>query len=151
MGIVSGVALGVIWASLAPRVPLIVRPDSAVPQGYQPDGYIAADLAFAGLAVIAGLAIAIGLVRMRREHVLSVLVAALLAGLLGSGLMWFVGTHLGDVDLEGLSATIDTDVVVDAPLRLSMPALLLVWPLASAVFLTVIAAIDLWREFRAAR
>ncbi len=149
MGVVAGLALGVIWWRLAPRVSLVVRPDSAVPEGYQPQGYLAADLAFAGLAMVAGIAIGTGLVRMRREHLSSVLVASLISGLLGSALMWFVGTHLGDVDIEGLSATTTTEVVVDAPLRLSMPALGLVWPIASVAVVTVLAAIDFTREYRA--
>ena len=148
MGVVVGAALGVIWWRLAPRVPLVVRPDSARPQGFQPDGYLAADLAFAILALIAGIAIAVGLVRMRREHLAPTLVGALLAGFIGSPLMWFIGEHLGAVDIEGLSATVTSDLVVDGPLRLSMPALLLVWPIASVFVITVMAAIDAWREFK---
>lgn len=151
MGVVVGVAFGVIWWRLAPRVPLVVRPDRAVPQGVQPDGYLGADLAFAVLAVIAGVAIAVGLVRMRREHLLSVLVAALLSGAVGTVLMWVVGERLGSVDIEGLSATTTTDIVVDAPLRVTMPALLLVWPITSAVIITVLAALDWWREFSGSR
>lgn len=151
MGVVVGVAFGVIWWRLAPRVPLVVRPDRAVPQGIQPDGYLGADLAFAALAVTAGIAIAVGLVRMRREHLLSVLVAALLSGAVGTLLMWAVGERLGSVDIEGLAATTTTDIVVDAPLQVTMPALLLVWPMTSAVIITVLAALDWWREFSAPR
>lgn len=151
MGVVVGVAFGVIWWRLAPRVPLVVRPDRAVPQGVQPDGYLGADLAFAILAVIAGIAIAVGLARMRREHLLSVLWAALLAGAIGTALMWFVGERLGSVDIEGLAATTSTDIVVDAPLQVSMPALLLMWPITSALVVTVLAALDWWREISARR
>lgn len=149
MGVVVGLAFGVIWWRLAPRVPLIVRPDRAVPQGIQPDGYLGADLAFAFLAVVAGIAIAVGLVRMRREHLLSVLGAALLSGAIGTIIMWAVGERLGSVDIEGLAATTTTDLVVDAPLQVTMPALLLVWPITSAVIITVLAALDWWREFSA--
>lgn len=151
MGAVVGVALGVIWWRLAPRVSLEIRPDRAVPDGYQPDGYLGADLSFGVLAVIAGIGIAVGLIRMRREHLSSVLGAALLSGAIGSVLMWFVGQRLGSVDIEGLSATAEVGLVVDAPLRVSMPALLLLWPIASALVVTIVAAGDWWQEFRAGR
>lgn len=148
IGAIAGVALGVLWWRLAPRVPIVVRPDTSYPAAYQPDGYIAADVAFALLAVVAGIAITIGLVRMRREHLLACLVAAILSGLIGSVLMWFVGGRLGHVDIEGLSATISDKVVVDAPLQLSMPALLLVWPIAGAVVVSVVAFADWLSEVR---
>lgn len=148
VGAIAGVALGVVWWRLAPRVPVVVRPDTVYPANYQPDGYIAADVAFAGLALVAGILVTVGLARMRREHLLSCLAAALLAGGIGSVLMWFVGTRLGHVDIEGLSATIADKVVVDAPLALSMPALMLVWPLTGAIVITVLAYADWWGEFR---
>lgn len=151
VGLLAGLALGVLWWRLAPRVPLVVRPGDAFPQGYQPDGYLGADVAYAILALIAGLAVTIGLVRMRREHLLSVLLASLLAGAVGSAAMWFVGQHLGSVDIEGLSATTTEDVVIDAPLQVSMPAVLLLWPLTAAAVVTVMALADWWEEFRAAR
>lgn len=148
MGVLAGLALGVIWARLAPRVPLVIGPDASRPQGFQPQEYLADDLTFAALSIVAGIAIAVGLARMRREHLTSVLGAALLAGFIGSGLMWFIGEHLGAVDIEGLSATVTTETVVDAPLRLSMPAVALVWPIASALVITVLAGFDAWRELR---
>lgn len=148
IGAIAGVALGVLWWRLAPRVPIVVRPDATYPAVYQPDGYIAADVAFAGLALVAGIAITIGLVRMRREHLLACLVAALLSGAIGSVLMWFVGERLGQVDIEGLSATITDKVTVDAPLHLNMPALLLVWPIAGALVITCIAFADWLGEVR---
>jgi len=148
VGAVGGVALGVVWWRLAPRVSVVVRPDAVYPANYQPDGYIAADVAFAILAVIAGVAVTIGLVRMRREHLIATLFAALLSGAVGSLLMWLVGTRLGHVDIEGLSATITDSVTVDAPLRLTMPALVLVWPIASALVVCIVALSDWLAEVR---
>ncbi|MBU6244424.1 MAG: hypothetical protein KGP12_04330 [Actinomycetales bacterium] len=150
-GLLAGVALGVLWWRLAPRVPLVVRPGESYPQGYQPDGYLGADVSFAILAMIAGVAVTIGLLAMRREHLISVLIASLLAGGLGSVAMWFVGGRLGSVDIEGLSATTTADVVVDAPLHVSMPAVLLLWPLTAAGLVTVMAFGDWWTQVRAGR
>jgi hypothetical protein len=149
-GLVSGIALGVVWWRLAPRVPVVVQPGGVFPDGYQPEGFLAADAAFGALAVVAGVAIAIGLANMRREHLLSVLVAAILASIVGTVAMWFVGTRLGSVDIEGLSAT-TSNVVVDAPLRVSMPGMFVMWSLASAIVITILALGDWVVEVRSAR
>jgi hypothetical protein len=151
VGLISGLALGVVWWRLAPRVPVVIQPGVSYPQGYQPEGYLAADAAFGVLALIAGIAITIGLANMRREHLASVLVAGLLSGVVGTAAMWFVGTRLGSVDIVGLSATTTTDVVVDAPLRVAMPGMFLMWPLGAAFIVTVLALGDWVNEVRADR
>lgn len=142
VGVLGGAALGVMWAALAPRVPLIVRPDAAYPQGYQPEGFLAADLAFGALALVAGILVTIGLAYMRREHLASVFVAALLAGVLGTAAMWFVGTRVGSVDIEGLIATTSEEIVVDAPLELTLPGMFLMWPLAASGVVCILALSD---------
>lgn len=151
VGLVSGAALGVVWWALAPRVPLVVRPGVSFPEGYQPQGYLAADVAFGALAVVAGVAIAIGLANMRRDHLVSVLAAALLASAVGTAAMWFIGTRLGSVDIDGLSATTTEDLLVDAPLHVSMPVMLVMWALASSAVVTILALSDWVVEVRRAR
>ncbi len=152
VGLISGAALGVVWWQLAPSIPLLVRPESgAYPEGYQPEGYLASDVTFAILAVIAGVAITVGLAYMRRDRLGSVLVGALLASAVGTVAMWFVGTRLGSVDIEGLVATTREDVVVDAPLSVSMPAMYLVWGISAALVVTVLALSDWLGERIAAK
>jgi hypothetical protein len=151
VGLVSGAALGVLWWALAPRVPVVVRPGVTFPEGYQPEGFLAADVAFGILALVAGIAITIGLAYMRREHLLSVLVGALLASVVGTAAMWFVGTRLGSVDIDGLVATTTEDVVVDAPLEVSLPVMFLIWAIASAAVVTILALSDWIAETRARR
>lgn len=142
-----GVALGVVWWRLAPRVPMVIRPEGSSFSQYQPDGFIAADVSFGILALLAGVALTIGLVVMRREHLVSVLGSALLAGIVGSILMWQVGSRLGAVDIAGLVATTDQETMVDGPLEIRMWALLLVWPIASATVVTITAVAD-WLSHR---
>lgn len=142
VGLVSGAALGVLWAALAPRVPVVVGESGVVPDDFQPEQYFASDVAFGLLGLVAGVAIAIGLAYMRREHLFSVLVAAMLAGGLGTAAMWFVGTRLGSVDIEGLRATITQETVVDGPLEVSLGAMFVMWPLASAIVITFLALGD---------
>ena len=149
VGLVSGAALGVVWWALAPRVPVVVRPGVTFPEGYQPEGFLAADVAFGVLALVAGVAITIGLASMRRDHLMSVLVGALLASAVGTAAMWFVGTRLGSVDIEGLIATTTEDLVVDGPLEVSMPVMFIIWALASAVVVTILALSDWVAETRA--
>jgi hypothetical protein len=151
VGLVSGLALGVVWWQLAPRVPVVVQPGAAFPQSYQPEGYLAADATFGLLGLIAGVAITIGLANMRREHLASVLVAGLLSGAIGVAAMWFVGTRLGSVDIAGLSATTSQDVVVDAPLEVAMPGMFLMWPLGAALVVTILALSDWLVDLRSAR
>jgi len=139
VGAVSGAGLGVVWWRLAPRVPLVVQPQGSYPANFQPHEYLSADVTFAALAVVAGVAVAIALANMRRDHLVAVLVAALVSGVIGTALMWWAGTTLGHVDIAGLSATITSDVTVDAPLGVTMPGVLLVWPLASAIVVSVLA------------
>ena len=150
-GLVSGAALGVIWWALAPRVPLVIRSGTSFPQNYQPEGYLASDATFGLLALLAGVAIGIGLANMRRDHLLSVLVAALLASAVGTTAMWLVGTRLGSVDIEGLIATTQEDLVVDAPLTVSLAGMFLMWAVGSAVVITILALSDWIAETRARR
>jgi len=138
-GLVIGAGLGVLWWRLVPRVPLVIRPDGSAPQGFQPEGYAAADVVFALLGLVAGIALTVGLARMRREHLLSVLAAALVGAAVGTAAMWWVGSRLGSVDIEGLVATTQTEMVVDGPLQVTMPAAYLTWGLGSAIVVTILA------------
>ena len=138
--VVIGAALGVVWWNLAPRVSVIVKEGETWPANYQPNEYLGADVAFGALALIAGLGVTIALIYMRREHLLSTLASAVLTGFVGSALMWFVGTRLGGVDIAGLSGT--EEVVVEAPLQLTLPAMIMIWPLTAAVVISIVAAAD---------
>jgi hypothetical protein len=147
LGLVAGAALGVMWWRLAPRVSLVVRPDNTSPQDYQPDAWIAADVTFTALAIAAGVGVTVALIAMRREHLLTVLVAALLASAVGTLAMRFVGERLGAVDITGLQATLDAETVVQGPLAVTMPGVFFAWAIAAAVVVTVVAFGD-WLHAR---
>ena len=139
LGLVGGAAWGVIWWRLAPRVSLVVRSEDTSPKDYQPDAWIAADVTFTALAVAAGIGLTVALIAMRRSHLLTVLVAAIVAGVIGTFTMKFVGEGLGAVDISGLQATLDVEAVVEGPLVITMPAVLLAWSIAAAVVVTLVA------------
>lgn len=144
VGLVVGVGLGVVWWRLAPRVEVVVRDDGARPQGFQPEAFIAADVTFALLACAAGILVTIALIRMRRDSLVLVLGASLLAGSLGTAAMWWVGTRLGFVDLEAVTGV--TDQVMEGPLVITMLGVLLSWPLAAAIVVLIVAVVDVLTE-----
>jgi|APCry1669189034_1035192.scaffolds.fasta_scaffold01588_5 hypothetical protein len=148
VGLVSGAGLGVVWWRLAPRVTLVVQPQGSYPAQFQPHEYLSADVTFAALAAVAGIAVAIALANMRREHLVSVLVSSLFSGVIGSAAMWWVGIRLGAVDVAGLSASSTSAITIQGPLHVTMPGVLLVWPLVSAIVVTVLALGDWTVEIR---
>ncbi len=148
--LVLGAVLGVVWAWLAPRVPLEVVGDGAVPEEYQPGGFIAADGVFAVLAVLAGVVVATLLLRWDGRPLVC-LGAGVLGGSLGALLMWWVGSRIGAVDVDAVVATSPDGTVFDAPLRLRMPGVLLLWPTAVAAVVTALATVDWWLDRRERR
>lgn len=147
--IAMGALLGVAWWSLAPRVVLDVYGDQTYPAEFQPGGYIADD-GIASLACIVGGALTLGLAvllaRRRRTPALTLVTLGwtMLAGVLGSLVCWWVGSTLGAVDLAADIAAAGDGGQVLAPLTLRMPAVLLLWPLASAVVFALAAIIAWW-------
>ncbi|CAB4899027.1 unannotated protein [freshwater metagenome] len=137
-GFVIGAALGVLWWRLAPRIEVVVESGQLV--DFQTQGFLASDISYGALAIVAGLLVTIGLARMRREHLLSVLVAGVLSGLVGSLAMWWIGHYLGRVDIAGLAGT--QSEVVEGPLVLHLGAMLLIWPIVAAMVVTVLAFED---------
>ncbi len=145
----SGAALGVLWWSLAPRVSVVVTPDRVVPEGFQPQEYFAANISFGAVGALAGVFMAIALVSMRREHLLASLVAALASSAVGTWAMWWVGSNLGVVDLANVD--IPDSTVLDGPLEVTLPAMLLMWPLGSSLVIAVMALGDFLAERKRSR
>jgi hypothetical protein len=137
-GLGIGLALGVLWWRLAPRVQFVVESGQFV--DFDTKGFMAPDVAFGVLAIVAGLLVTIGLARMRREHLISVLIASVLSGAIGSVAMWWVGHYLGQVDIAGLAGT--QIQVAETPLVLHLWAMLFVWPIVAASVVTVLALED---------
>lgn len=91
-----GAPLGVLWAVLAPDVPVIKTPDGAVLVHPQPEEFIASDGWFSFLALAFGVLVALALwwARPRWRGPGGLLVAVL--GALGAGLVaWGLGRRVG--------------------------------------------------------
>lgn len=150
-----GVLLGWLWESLAPRVSLVIASDGQpYPEGYQPEGYMTDDGIAALLCIGAGLAIGIVAVWAARrivapDHAMSVaLVSVLVLGAVGSIALWRTGETLGAFDFDALVAASAEGDVITAPLRLRMPGVLVLWPLASVIVIFLAALAD-WLRGRA--
>jgi len=69
-----------------------------------------------------------------------ILIAAMTSAVVGTWAMWWVGSHLGFVDLANVEVPDST--VLDGPLEVTLPAMLLMWPLGSALVIFVISLGD---------
>lgn len=149
-----GVLLGFLWVRLAPRVELFVSGGKGYPQGFQPEGYMTADglagLLCAGAGVVVGIAVTV-VVRRRVDAedprwAYVALVLGVLLGVVGAGSLWLTGVLLGTTDYEAqLAAAVDGDTLV-APLRLRIPGVLLLWPIASVSVTFIVALFDWGRH-----
>lgn len=147
-----GALLGVLWESLAPRVSLVIAADGRpYPEGYQPEGYMTDDGIAAVLCVAAGLVVGLLVVWACRrvfppERALGIALAGVLVlGAIGALTLWRTGEALGAFDFDALVAASAQGDVITAPLRLRMPGVLVLWPLASSLVVFLAALADWWR------
>jgi hypothetical protein len=133
------------------------------PEGYQPEGYMTDDGIAAVLCIVAGLVVGIAVVWAARRIAagernhpsgassdrplwgLIALVAALVIGAVGSIALWRTGEWLGSFDFPALVASSAEGALITAPLKLRMPGVLVLWPLASVAVVFFAAVSDWWR------
>ncbi|MFE9672784.1 AAA family ATPase [Streptomyces sp. NPDC006259] len=133
---ITGVALGLLWLWLAPRVPLVgeVVDDSWVVYLKDTEGEqaVGVDGTFVLLAVAFGAVSAAAVFAWRRRGGVPLVVALALGGLLGSLLAWRIGVWLGPgQDVIAQARAAGKGVTFSAPLKLSAKGALLAWSLAA--------------------
>jgi hypothetical protein len=129
---VSGALLGVLWAWLAPHVPLIADSKSIYLKNTEGEESIGADGTFVLLALGFGVLSAAAVFLFRRRGGIPLVVALTAGGLLGAVLAWHVGVWLGPTeDVVAHAKEVGTGVVFDSPLRLEAKGALLAWPIAA--------------------
>jgi hypothetical protein len=150
-----GIPFGLLWAALAPDVPVRVTDAGLAYVESQPEQVAAADGWFALLAVPLGVLVAAGAWLLApRARGPGGLIAAT-AGAVGAGLVaWWVGRHVGLAAYEAALATASPGQVLDRPADLrvvgtgGLPSLVsgvpLVPALVAAVTYTLLAA---WSRF----
>lgn len=98
--LVLGGLLGVVWARLAPDVPVLVTEAGPIFGHPQPEQLVAAEGWFALLSLPVGVLAAVGAWLVRSLRGVTGLTAATL-GAVGAGLLaWWVGRHLGLADYQ---------------------------------------------------
>ncbi|MFD8617049.1 ABC transporter permease [Streptomyces sp. NPDC059513] len=139
----AGIALGLLWLWLAPRIPLVSDGSAVFLQNSEGEEAIGADGTFVLLAAGFGVLSAAAVFwRLRRGGVF-VVVGLALGGVLGSLLAWRAGVWLGpSSDVVARAREVGKGVVFDAPLELHAVAVaVLVWPfVALALHLLLTAA-----------
>ncbi|ANW20648.1 hypothetical protein [Streptomyces clavuligerus] len=131
---VTGVALGLLWLWLAPRVPLISDGKAVFLENSEGEEAVGADGVFALLALGFGVLTAVGAFLYRRRGGVPLVVGLALGGILASVLAWRLGVWLGpDPDVAAHARSVGRGVPFDAPLKLTAKGMLLAWPIAAMV------------------
>ncbi|MFJ8886263.1 ABC transporter permease [Streptomyces sp. NPDC102402] len=132
---VAGVALGLLWLWLAPRVPLVSDDTAVFLKNSEGEQAIGADGTFVLLALAFGLVSAAAVFLFRRRGGIPLVVGLALGGLLGSLLAWGIGTWFGPTsDVVAHAKEVGKGVTFDAPLELhAVGAAMLAWPIAAMI------------------
>lgn len=129
---VAGVALGLLWLWLAPRVPLISDNTAVFLSDSEGEEAIGADGTFALLALAFGAVCAVLAFLFHRRGGIALVVGLAVGGMLGSVLAWQLGTRLGPTDdVVAHAREVGKGVIFDAPLELHAKGALLAWSLAA--------------------
>ncbi|WP_411078570.1 ABC transporter permease [Streptomyces sp. cmx-18-6] len=129
----AGLALGLLWLWLAPRVPLVSDDTAVFLRNSEGEEAIGADGTFVLLALGFGAVSAAAVFwRLRRGGVF-VVAGLALGALLGSLIAWRVGVWLGpSSDVVSRAREVGQGVTFDAPLELrAVWVAVLVWPFAA--------------------
>jgi len=139
-----GVLVGVLWWWWSPVAEIKVSADGAYFVNPVPHEFIAADIRFALLSGLFGVAVGLVVHRVLRGNDRGAVALLALNGTLAALIAWQLGEHLGHVDLEALK---HSPVGTVSPVSLELTALgfLVLLPVSAlASWLTV----DLWGDFR---
>ncbi len=130
------VAVAVAWWALVPSTPVLTNDDGLVASpGPSDDVLASADGAFAALSLVAGVLVALALLWRGGDRLLTWSGAALVGGALAGALAWQLGRLLGP---SSVAAQQEAGAeVLRAPLDLSTPLVVLLWPGATACVLFV--------------
>lgn len=129
---VAGVALGLLWLWLAPRVPLVADDKAVFLKDTEGEEAIGGDGTFILLALGLGALSAAAVFLFRRKGGIALVAGLAVGSLLGSVLAWRLGIWLGpSQDVVAAAKAAGKGVTFDAPLKLDAKGALLAWPIAA--------------------
>jgi hypothetical protein len=144
LGVVAlllGVVGGLVWSALAPEVELRVVDDGAFLDEVQGARVIGRDGWFAVVGAAGGVLLGLAGWWRHRDDPVPLVVGLAVAGVLGSAVVWRVGTWAGPDPLpEQLPAGGGDGATVIEPLAIGAPGVLVAW---SVVALAVVAVLAL--------
>ncbi|MEW2634688.1 ABC transporter permease [Streptomyces sp. NPDC048389] len=128
----AGVALGLLWLWLAPRVPLVSTAEGVFLKDTEGEEAIGADSTFLLLAVGLGALSAAAVFLFRRNGGIALVVALAVGGLLASLLGWGIGVWFGPPrDVVAHAREVGEGVTFYAYLELRAKGVLLAWPVTA--------------------
>jgi hypothetical protein len=136
---VAGVALGLLWLWLTPRVPLVSDGQAVYLKDTEGEEAIGSDGTFVLIALVLGaLSAAAVFWRLRRGSV-AVTLALAAGGALASVVGWRIGVWLGPTThIVEHAKQVGPKVVFDAPLQLRAKSAIVAWPAAAMLVHTVL-------------
>ena len=139
---VAGIALGLLWLWLAPRVPLISDATAVFLKDSEGEQAIGADGTFVLLALAFGAVAALVVFLFRRRGGVGLVVGLAIGGLLGSLVAWRFGIWFGGgSDVVARAKAAGKGVTFDAPIKLNAKAAMLAWPIASMLMHLALTAL----------
>jgi hypothetical protein len=128
--VLVGVVVGLVWWRVAPVAQLRIESGGGYFVDPDPETYIASDLWFAGLSLVAGVAAGVLLWRLVHRSPVAGVLGLAIGGLLGSLLAAWLGGRLGHVDPASVTG-LPVGTVVHVSLDVQANAVLLVLPIAA--------------------
>jgi hypothetical protein len=114
--VLLGVPFGLLWAAVAPDVPVVVTDQGPVFTEAQPEELAAADGWFAILGVVVGLVAAVGAWLVARYARGEIGLVVVTVGAVGAALLaWWVGRQVGLSGYQANLAAADTGTYLDRP------------------------------------
>lgn len=129
---VSGVALGLLWLWLSPRIPMVSDGKAVYLKDTEGEEAIGGDGTFILIAVVLGVVTAVLVFLRYRKGGVGVVLGLAAGGALASFLGWRIGVWLGpSTDIVAHAKAVGPRVVFDGPLELRAKSALVAWPAAA--------------------
>lgn len=126
---VLGVALGLLWLWLAPRVPLVSDGNAVYLERPEGEEAIGADGTFVLLGLALGAVVGAAVFLFRRAGGVGLVVGLTVGGIIGSLIAWRLGVWFGPTDdLAAHARTVGKGTVFEGPLELKAKGALLAYP-----------------------
>jgi hypothetical protein len=114
-----GAPVGLLWRLIAPEVELVQTDGGPVPVDSEPEGYIADDGWFMGIAVVAGILVAVAVWLLLRRYRGPAMLVAIAVGSIGAAVLaGWLGHQIGFAEFERLARDATPGTTLHRPPKL---------------------------------